>query len=387
MGDIEKREMEFLRRLTQKRRRRELPAIRRAVLRILQHRRNIIVETGSAADHSVDLVIPAVLRVRRGKPGPQAVIVTSDPGHISHATSLLRQYWKSIKGPTPAVLSLSTSGSARQEATEVSKRPEVVVSTTERLIDHIRRDNVDLSRVHLCVIEEPGDASDASTFNADVEYILSKLPSAPQTVVFAEEHHDGVQELASIMRRPALVPSESWQSGSRYEDGRKQRSKQRQERLTVSNAHFKQLSKNEALRKKVESILRDIHEEEDPDELNAYRTFIRQYVPFFRRGYFAAYLLKYSDTSKQADRDQRKSAFTSVFFGVGKNRRVFPRDLVGLMTDLDGVGAEDIGQIKILDNYSFVEVANTKVAQVIESLNGRDYRGRKLNVNYARKKD
>lgn len=385
MGDTHKKEMEFLRRLTRKRGRRELPAIRRAVLRVLQHRRNVIVETGSIEDHPVDLAIPTVLRVRRGKPGTQAVIVTQNSRHITHSAGLLQEYWKGSKGPAPSVVPLSTSGSARQEAGEVSKKPAVVVSTTERLIDHIRRDNIDLSRVHLCVIEEPEDVDEASTFNADVEYILSKLPATPQTVVFAKEHHEGVEELAGIMRRPALVPVDSWQGAERYGDGQKH--KQRQERLTVSNAHLKQLSKNETLKRKVESILKDIHEDENPDELNAYRQFIKRNVPFFRRGYFAAYLLKYSDSTKQADRDQRKSTFTSVFVGVGKNRRVFPRDLVGLMTDVDGVEADDIGQIKILDNYSFVEVANTKVEQVIGALNGKDYRGRRLNVNYARKKD
>ena len=155
----------------------------------------------------------------------------------------------------------------------------------------------------------------------------------------------------------------------------------------MSNAHLRQLNKNEALKRKVESILKDIHEEESPDELNAYRSFIKRHVSFFRRGYFAAYLLKYSDTTKQADRDERKSNFTSVFVGIGKNRRVFPRDLVGLMTDLEGVTAADIGQVKILDNYSFVEVANSKADLVIGALNGRDFRGRKLNVNYARKRD
>ncbi len=387
MGDIQKREMEFLRRLTQKRARRELPAIRRTVLRVLQHRRNVIIETGSEKDHPVDLIIPAVLRVRRGKPGLQAVIVTPNSEHIAQATRLLQEHWKGVKGPKPSVVPLSTSGSARQEAGEVSKKPTVVVSTTERLIDHIRRDNIDLSRVHLCVIEEPEDAEEAAPFNADVEYILSKLPATPQTVVFSKEHHDGVQELAGIMRRPALVPAESWQGADRYGDGSRQKHKQRQERLTVSNAHLKKLSKNEALKQKVESILKDIHEDENPDELNAYRKFIMKNVPFFRRGYFAAYLLKYSDTTKQADRDQRKSTFTSVFVGIGKNRRVFPRDLVGLMTDVDGVDADDIGQVKILDNYSFVEVANDKADKVIGALNGKDYRGRRLTVNYARKKD
>ena len=55
---------------------------------------------------------------------------------------------------------------------------------------------------------------------------------------------------------------------------------------------------------------------------------------------------------------------TSIFISIGKNRRVYPRDLVGLLIGVAGIDRESIGDIKVLANYSFVQLY-TKDAQII----------------------
>ncbi len=190
-----------------------------------------------------------------------------------------------------------------------------------------------------------------------------------------------------------------------------------------------------ALREHIEDILRRIEEEEDPQELNAYRRLFKKHVPLFRRGYFAGFIIKHgllqnenSDGRPRAKRarreDSRKaesrkddnkraraqdnapspvaaaderfreegsenseSGLTSVFIGIGKNRRVYPKDLIQLFSEIENIETADIGQIKILDNYSFVEVNPEKAQAAIEHLNGSEYRGRKVTVNFARRKD
>ena len=47
---------------------------------------------------------------------------------------------------------------------------------------------------------------------------------------------------------------------------------------------------------------------------------------------------------------------TSIFVSIGKNRRVYPRDLVGLLIAVGGIDRERIGDIKVLANYSFVQL-------------------------------
>jgi hypothetical protein len=75
-----------------------------------------------------------------------------------------------------------------------------------------------------------------------------------------------------------------------------------------------------------------------------------------------------------------------LFVSIGRNRKVFPREIIGLLNAKARITRDDIGGIRILDNYSFVQVRNAVADAVIKALNGQNFRGRTLTVNYARTK-
>ncbi|MCQ2572856.1 MAG: DbpA RNA binding domain-containing protein [Treponema sp.] len=77
---------------------------------------------------------------------------------------------------------------------------------------------------------------------------------------------------------------------------------------------------------------------------------------------------------------------TTIFISIGRNRRVFPRDLVSLLINVGGLDRERIGNIKILANYSFVQLFTEDTEKAISALNDYEYRGRKLTVNLSRQK-
>ncbi len=78
---------------------------------------------------------------------------------------------------------------------------------------------------------------------------------------------------------------------------------------------------------------------------------------------------------------------TSIFVSIGKNRRVYPRDLVGLLVAVGGLERDRIGDIKVLANYSFVQLYTEDCQTAIDKLNGYDYRGRKLAVSFSHQKE
>ena len=59
----------------------------------------------------------------------------------------------------------------------------------------------------------------------------------------------------------------------------------------------------------------------------------------------------------------------------------------GLLVQVAGLERERIGIIKVLDNYSFIQLFADDAKIAIEKLNGYEYRGRKLMVSYSRKKE
>lgn len=133
----------------------------------------------------------------------------------------------------------------------------------------------------------------------------------------------------------------------------------------------------------VDELQRRLKEDEDPTELGEYRKAFQKLVPFFMRSYVAGYLLRQAASQ---GRIRRKMATKTLFLSIGKNRRVYPRDLVQLVFAAGQVSKADIGDIKILDNYSFVEVEEKVAPDVIGRLDGIQYRGRHLTVNFAKKR-
>ena len=185
---------------------------------------------------------------------------------------------------------------------------------------------------------------------------------------------------------------------------------------------------------KVAAFLKDAvaKVESDPDTLEELKKVFKKNVPLTRRSYVAAYLLKACsgsimrfsahnrfENAREEFRgrmEERRNRFenrnehaagehteenreraprvqidpavaTSVFVSIGRNRRVFPRDLVGLFCSVAGIDRERIGDIKVLANYSFVQVYSEDADKIINALNGYDYRGRKLAVNLSRQKE
>ena len=157
----------------------------------------------------------------------------------------------------------------------------------------------------------------------------------------------------------------------------------------------------------VDLILDKIRTEANPGLLADYYTLFKKEVSLFNRSKVAAYLLMQYDQGKNlpyakntpraraSDGDAAASdaprspplaeeESKRLFFSIGRSRRVFPREIIGLINSNTPVAREDIGVIRILDNYSFVQVRDTTAETIINALNGLNFRGRPLTVNYAK---
>jgi len=169
-----------------------------------------------------------------------------------------------------------------------------------------------------------------------------------------------------------------------------------------------------------------IKTQENPDILNDLKKVFKKNVPLTMRSYLAAYLIKDQmkhfhgqyrprkdfKENKKAPRQirERKPVITeetiqseerqprprvqidpsmaaTIFISIGRNRRVFPRDLVGLLVGAAGLDRDRIGDIRVLANYSFVQLFAEDAEKAIAALNNYEYRGRSLSVSYSRQKD
>ena len=177
----------------------------------------------------------------------------------------------------------------------------------------------------------------------------------------------------------------------------------------------------EKAKRNLEAILEKAYSKDtDIYKLKEYHKIYRKEVSLFKRSWAAAWLFMYYDqketpsavkpaVARNAAPPRAQGAKTpateekpssppveivlpeeeakKLFISIGKSRRLFPREIITLIMSKTSVAREDIGVIKILDNYSFVQVRDTKADEIIKALNGIKFRGRTLTVNYAKPKN
>jgi hypothetical protein len=76
----------------------------------------------------------------------------------------------------------------------------------------------------------------------------------------------------------------------------------------------------------------------------------------------------------------------TLFVSAGRKRHFYPRHLLELFVGAD-IPRESIGEIRLFDNYTFVQIIASDAAKAVANLDGAVFKGRKLTVNFARKKD
>jgi hypothetical protein len=169
----------------------------------------------------------------------------------------------------------------------------------------------------------------------------------------------------------------------------------------------------ERAKRNLDGILEKFNSDTDISLLHEYHKLYKKEVSLFKRSWAAAWLLMYYDKreipSPQAAAENKKikekkeiapiakdpqtvemtlpeEESKRLFISIGKNRRLFPREVITLIMSKSSAAREDIGIIRILDNYSFVQVRDTKADEIIATLSGLKFRGRTLTVNYAKPK-
>jgi superfamily II DNA/RNA helicase len=76
---------------------------------------------------------------------------------------------------------------------------------------------------------------------------------------------------------------------------------------------------------------------------------------------------------------------TKIHINAGKKKKIRPGDIVGAITSIEGVTAEDIGIINVQDNFTYVDILDKKGNRVLEELQNATIKGKKVRVQKAEK--
>jgi ATP-dependent RNA helicase DeaD len=475
--------------------------LQQRLIPIILKGRDVAVEAEGDSGKTAAFILPLSVKLKRGKAGIKAIVLTSS---TENSHKVFREFRRFIRsGKRPSVFAFGFQGQEKKEHRMLSRNPDVVIGTPNKVIDHIRRGNLDFSNLQSVVIDRTENPEHPG-FIEDILFIFSKLPQKKQTLLISYSLEKDSDQLISVLRRPTMLPVSTWRQLAvpardvfikveqqqklsvavdlmlaepmeslliQSDDPRQATRLSKQirahnlesalllDRLSVQQQNkvcqnfsvgkvpilistfetacsknlrwvthvinltvppqpesykprsfvlekiitlaedyerFKERikvdaekhtppSEDQVFRGMIRQVLKRIKEEENPEVLNHYRKILRRNVPLTLRSYFTAYLLKQSLAGEK--KQKQGSKITKLFLSMGKNRRVFPRDLIQLFMDRLKAERSQIHDIKVLDNYSFVEVDSSLGEKAIKELSGIEFKGRKLAVNYARKRE
>lgn len=85
-------------------------------------------------------------------------------------------------------------------------------------------------------------------------------------------------------------------------------------------------------------------------------------------------------TSRRDRRIELNKEFTKIRINAGKKKNMRPGDILGALTNIEGISACDIGIIDVQDHNSYVDILVNKGSLVIEALQDIPIKGRKVKV-------
>ena len=476
--------------------------------------KDLAVEAGEQTGKTAAFLLPVMNKIKKTRPGIKGLIVTGTLENSRKVYKFFRIFaQKKINKLTAFIV--GEESEAKKEYKELQKAPDILIGTSERIIDHIRRDNLTFENLQIIVIDSPV-AEFLDNFNLDIQYILSKIPNKRIQKLFFSPFPVVWNNVSSMIKRPLIINKSDWYKNvnppqhvyyragakdkklallyhlllarqrvpvfifcsaddtmhqikdylekrgiraDKYSQGKSESENQKlfekfqnkqldvvilNNSLEPAAVNFsevgliinfditdnlqKQLkyillntqdnieiisffdndinldliklqeidkldtkqgkipSEEEVLKGLITRIVSKIKEEENPEELHKLKKIILKNVPIFDRAYFMAYLFK-QNLSSQVEFVDTSAATTRLFLNIGKNRKVFPRDIISLFCTRLNIDKAFIKEIKILDNYSFVEIETPLAEKAITAINGYEYKGRKIAINFAKKKE
>ncbi len=150
--------------------------------------------------------IPLIEKIKHSTEGVQAVILTPTRElaiQVAEELNRLAQY------TNVNTLPIYGGQDIQRQINALKRRPQIIVATPGRLMDHIDRRTIRLQNIKIAVLDEADEMLNMG-FVEDIEQILSSTPETRQTILFSATMPRTIQNLAQkFLSDPVVVKIKS----------------------------------------------------------------------------------------------------------------------------------------------------------------------------------
>ncbi|MEM0467287.1 MAG: DEAD/DEAH box helicase [Candidatus Thermoplasmatota archaeon] len=183
----------------------ELTAIQEKCIPEILRGRDLVgqAETGSGKTLAFSLPILNNIRIRQGI---QALILTPTRELCVQVSTVLAEFGKKMDIHITSIFGGVNIGPQIQNL----RTSEIVVGTPGRILDHVRRKTIDLSKINILVLDET-DKMFEMGFIDDVEEIIKWIPNHHQTLMFSATLSSEIQRIIhQHLQHPCIVRTRSY---------------------------------------------------------------------------------------------------------------------------------------------------------------------------------
>jgi ATP-dependent RNA helicase RhlE len=177
--------------------------IQRAAIPEILSGRDVIAsaQTGTGKTAAFCLPMLDVLQ-RKRRSGLRALVLTPTRELAQQVDAALHAYGRYL----PLKSSVIVGGvSVRPQIGALQQRPDILVATPGRLLDLIRQKHVRLDQIEILVLDEADRMLDMGFIN-DVRAIVSRIPTARQTLLFSATLSSAIASLAAdMLKNPTTI--------------------------------------------------------------------------------------------------------------------------------------------------------------------------------------
>jgi ATP-dependent RNA helicase DeaD len=174
--------------------------IQEQTIPVLLTGKDVIAQAQTGTGKTLAFVLPILERVDPKKENIQALIITPTRELALQITTEVKKLTAQLEEVN--VLAVYGGQDVEQQMKKLRRAIHIVIGTPGRLLDHLRRDTIQLSDVSMLVLDE-ADQMLHMGFLTEVEEIIQETSSSRQTMLFSATMPQEIRSLANrFMRKP-----------------------------------------------------------------------------------------------------------------------------------------------------------------------------------------
>ncbi len=161
---------------------------------VLLQGKDVIGQAQTGTGKTAAFALPILSKINLKSKHPQVLVLAPTRELCIQVCDSFKKYSQGLQGVTS--IPIYGGQSYQTQFKHLKMNPQIVVGTPGRLMDHLRRGTLDISRISTVVLDE-ADEMLRMGFAEDVEWILEKTPKEKQTILFSATMPPQIRKLAN----------------------------------------------------------------------------------------------------------------------------------------------------------------------------------------------